>query len=285
MRATFWVVVMLGGVASAQTATLRPLDAFSIKDDGLAIRRHVETGKPFTVAGARGVMPGQQEGTFEAWVLPVKLLSHFTIQANVEGYSVPIDLNADAAEIEVFPDHTVITYSHIAFTVRQIMFAPDDAEEGTGAVAVFQVDSTRPMDLTFSFTPEMKPMWPQRSQGVPSAEWVKLGEGGLYVLHTDFPDLAGAVAMPTAQPGILAPYQEKPKFYPLELKLHYDPKRDANRYFPLLMAMGNTVETATSSALQGKLERLNASLPEVYAKHAARYREMGDNLTAIRTPD
>jgi len=76
--------------------------------------------------------------------LPVKLLSHFTIRASVEGYSVPIDLNADAAEIEVFPDHTVITYSHIAFTVRQIMFAPDDAEDGTGAVVLFQIDSTSP---------------------------------------------------------------------------------------------------------------------------------------------
>ena len=164
---------MLCGAAAAQTAALRPLDVFSMKEDGLAIRRHVEAGKPFTVAGARGVMPGQQEGTFEAWVLPVKLLSNFTIRANVEGYSVPIDLNADAAEIEVFPDHTVITYAHIAFTVRQIMFAPDDAEDGTGAVVLFQIDSTRPMDLTFSFTPEMRPMWPQRSQGLPSADWVK----------------------------------------------------------------------------------------------------------------
>jgi len=170
MRAIFWAVVMLGGVACAQTTTLRPLDAFSIKQDGLTIRRHVEAGKPFTVAGTQGAMPGQQEGTFEAWVLPVKLLSHFAIRADVEGYSVPIDLNGDAAEIEVFPDHTVITYSHIAFTVRQIMFAPDDMEDGTGAVVLFQIDSTRPMDLTFSFTLEMRPMWPQRSQGVPSAE-------------------------------------------------------------------------------------------------------------------
>ena len=144
MRTVLSGVVMLCGVAAAQTTSLRPVDAFSMKEDGLAIRRHVEAGKPFTVAGARGVMPGQQEGTFEAWVLPVKLLSHFTIRASVEGYSVPIDLNADAAEIEVFPDHTVITYSHIAFTVRQIMFAPDDAEDGTGAVVLFQIDSTSP---------------------------------------------------------------------------------------------------------------------------------------------
>jgi glycogen debranching enzyme len=285
MRSAFSVVVLLGGVAAAQTAALLPVDAFSMKEDGLAIRRHVEAGKPFTVAGARGVMLGQQEGTFEAWVLPVKLLSHFAIRANVEGYSVPIDLNADAAEIEVFPDHTVITYSHIAFTVRQIMFAPDDAEDGTGAVVLFHIDSTRPMDLTFSFTPEMRPMWPQRSQGLPSAEWVKQGSGGFYVLHTDFPDLAGAVGMPNTQPGIMAPYQEKPHFYPLELNLHYDPKRDMNRYFPLLMTVGSTVETATSGTLREKLNRLDATLSQIYTQHATRYEQMGNTLTAIRTPD
>jgi glycogen debranching enzyme len=285
VRAVFSGFVMLCGVAAAQNTALQPIGAFSMKEDGLAIRRHVEAGKPFTVAGARGVIPGQQEGTFEAWVLPVKLLSHFTILAHVEGYSVPIDLNADAAEIEVFPDHTVITYSHIAFTVRQIMFAPDDAEDGTGAVVLFQIDSTRPMDLTFSFTPEMRPMWPEYSQGLPSAEWLKQGPGGFYVLHTDFPNLAGAVAMPGTQPGIMAPYQEKPHFYPLELNLHYDPKRDANHYFPLLMAVGSTVETASNSALQEKLQRLNTTLPQIYAKHAAQYEQMKNALTAIRTPD
>jgi glycogen debranching enzyme len=285
VKAALFVIVMLGGVAAAQTAALQPVGPFSMKESGLAIRRHVEAGKPFTVAGARGLMPGQQEGTFEAWVLPVKLLSHFTIQANVEGYSVPIDLNADAAEIQVFPDHTVITYSHIAFTVRQIMFAPDDAEDGTGAVVLFQIDSTRPMNLTFSFTPEMRPMWPQRSQGLPSAEWVKQESSGFYVLHTDFPNLAGAVGMPNTQPGIMAPYQEKPHFYPLELNLHYDPKRDTNRYFPLLMAVGTTAETATNATLQEKLNRLDATLPQIYAKHAAHYEQMENTLTAIRTPD
>src|SRR3984885_6529906 len=286
MQAAFFpVIVMLCGIAAAQTAQFMPVDAFSMKEDGLAIMRHVEAGKPFTVAGSRGVLLGQQEGSLEAWVLPVKLLSHFTIHANVEGYSVPIDLHAAAAEIEVFPDHTVITYSHIAFTVRQVMFAPDDAEDGTGALVLFQIDSTRPIDLTFSFTPEMRPMWPQRSQGLPSAEWVKQEAGGFYVLHTDFPDLAGAVAMPNAQPGIMAPYQEKPHFYPLELILHYDPKRDVNRYFPLLMAVGTTVETATTATLQDKMHRLGAMLPQIYAKHAARYEQMKKELTAIHTPD
>ncbi len=106
MRAIFWVVVMLGESAGAQTTTLRPLDAFFDQTRWSSDSTTCRSGKPFTVAGTQGAMPGQQEGTFEAWVLPVKLLSHFAIRADVEGYSVPIDLNADAAEIEVFPDHT-----------------------------------------------------------------------------------------------------------------------------------------------------------------------------------
>jgi len=157
MRGCYWAIGILyvttgltavsiaqaAASSAAQAAPLQSVEHFPIRQDDIAIRRHVEAGKPFTVAGERGVLLGQQEGTFEAWLLPVKMLSHFTITATVEGYSVPIDLNADAREIEVFPDHTTITYAHIAFTVRQIMFAPDAAQEGTGAVVLFQIESCR----------------------------------------------------------------------------------------------------------------------------------------------
>src|ERR1035438_3419475 len=112
------------------TPTFDPSPAIPFDTSGPVIRAHSEAGKPFTVAGERGVVLGQQDGTFEAWVLPVKLLSHLTIEADVEGYSVPIDVNQQAAEIEVRPDRTTITYSHIAFTVRQIMFSPGDSGSG-----------------------------------------------------------------------------------------------------------------------------------------------------------
>jgi glycogen debranching enzyme len=280
---------MLCGVAAGQTSPLpgssQQVKFFPLREGGPVIRRPVQAGKPFTVAGVQGLVAGQQEGGFEAWVLPVKLLSNFSIRAEVDGYPVPIDLKSQAAEIEVFADHTTIIYSHIAFTVRQLMFAPDETEDGTGAVVLFQIDSVRPVELTFSFTPEMKPMWPQPGQGVPSAEWVRRAGNGLYVLHTDFPNLAGAVTIPGAQPGILAPYQERPHFYPVELKLRYEPKRDANRYFPLLMAVGMTAETAANAQLEAKVDRLEASLETIYAGHRARYEKMLEHVTAIRTPD
>jgi glycogen debranching enzyme len=279
-----WMFGALCGVATAQTVS-SGIEHFALRDDSLAIRRNAEAGKPFTVAGTQGVIVGRQEGVLEAWLLPVKLLSNLRIEADVDGYPVPIDLNAHAAGIEVFPDRTVITYSHIALTVRQIMFAPDGTEDGTGAVVLFEIDAVKPVQLTLRFTPEMRSMWPQPSQGTPSAEWVKRGASGFYLLHTDFPNLAGAVAMPGAQPGIMAPYQERPQFHPLELKLRYEPKRDGNRYFPLLMAVGRDTETASNVALEGKVDRLREAVEKIYGGHAEAYARMEKELTAIHTPD
>lgn len=278
------VLGVLCGLAVAQTGS-NGVEHFALRDGGLAIRRNAEAGKPFTVAGTQGVIVGRQEGVFEAWLLPVKLLSNLRLEAEVDGYPVPIDLNAHAAEIEVFPDRTVITYSHIALTVRQIMFAPDETEDGTGAVVLFEIDAVRSVQLTLRFTPEMRPMWPQPSQGIPSAEWVSRGTSGFYVLHTDFPNMAGAVALPGAQPGIMAPYQERPQVHPLELKLRYEPMRDTNRYFPLLMAVGRDAETASNAALAAKIDRLGGSIPKIYAAHAKSYARMEKELTIVRTPD
>ena len=270
--------------ASAQQ-WLQSIPQFPLASSDLTIRQHAEMLKPFTVAGKCGVFVGQQDGSFEAWVFPIKLLSHFRIQAEVQDYTVPIDVNDQAAEVEVAPDHTTITYSHIAFTVREILFATPCEENGGGVMALFQIDSVRPMKLTFSFTPEVKRMWPAANYNSPSAEWVKQGDSGYYILHTDSDGLAGAVGMPGTQPGILAPYQERPKFWPTQLILSFDPKRDAGKFFPLLLAVGDHVESAKPTALAAQLAHLNQDAAQLYAKTADYYAHFFDKRLIADTPD
>lgn len=274
---------------AAWTATaqqgLQPVPQFPLASSDLTIRRHAELRKPFTVAGECGTFVGQQDGSFEAWVFPVKVLSHFHIEAEVQDYDVPIDVTELAAEIEVAPDHTTITYSHAAFTIREILFATPCEANGAGVMALFQIDSVRPMKLTFSFTPEVKRMWPAENYNAPSPEWVKQGDGGYYILHTDGNDLAAAIGMPQTQPGILAPYQERPKFWPTQLILNFDPKRDAHQYFPLVMAVGNDAASAKSAALAAKLEEMDRNAAQLYAKTADYYRHFFDTRLVAETPD
>jgi hypothetical protein len=269
---------------------LQPIPYFALASDdstgSLTIRQHAEALKPLTVAGKCGAFVGQQDGSFEAWTWPLKLISHFRIEAHIEDYSIPIDVNDQAAEVEVAPDRTTITYAHAAFTVREILFAPQCNANGSGVMAFFQVDAIRPMTLTFNFTPEVKRMWPAENPNAPSPEWVKLdGGGGYYLLHTDFPTLAGAVAMPGTEPGILAPYQERPKDWPLQLILHYDPARDGAKYFPLLMAAGDNAENASSAHLLGELKRLSLGAQNAYQQTADYYSHFFDHRLVAETPD
>lgn len=277
---------------------LVPIENFATAQGKLRIQQHAEPEKPFTVAGECGTFVGQQDGRFEAWIFPVKILSHMQIEARVEGYDVPIDVNAHAAEIEVQPDHTTITYSHIAFTLRETFFATqcapqDPSKSSTGAMVVFSLDSIRPTTLTFSFTPDVKPMWPAPQFGNANPEWVPLNphtpngltQPGWYMLHTDWPELSAAVAMPDTLPGILAPYQERPKFYPTQFILHFDPKTDRGKAYPLLMAVGRTRQAASKASLEAALREENTQALALYRQTADYYSHFFDTRTTVDTPD
>jgi glycogen debranching enzyme len=265
-----WLIVAFTGAAQ-QVPALHPIRRFQFRGDALTITRPVEAAKPFTVAGERGAIFGEQNGMFEAWIYPVKILSGFRIAAELADYPVPIDVNALATVIEVTPAMTTITYSHAAFTVKQRMFA--------GPIVIFEIDSIRPLRLTFRFKPEMLRMWPASNFGAPNAEWVSQDDGGYYILHTDNPDFSAVVAMPRAQPGILPPYQERPQTYPLELKLSFDPKNDSGLFFPLLMTLPD------KSTPVRQLADLNDRVAEIYAKTQDYYAHFFDTRLSCDTPD
>ncbi|MGI8958834.1 MAG: amylo-alpha-1,6-glucosidase [Bryobacteraceae bacterium] len=265
---------------SAIAADLAPLPNFSTTPSSLQIVSPCVPRIPWTVAGEHGGLFGRQNGKFEAWLWPVKILSDFKISAELSGYPVPIDVNALAAEIRVTPAETIITYSHAAFTVRQHMLAPRGvAMPATGTVVFFEIESVRALELTFAFTPEMLRMWPAPNFGRPNGEWVPHGDSGAYVLHTDNPRFSAIVAMPHTHPGTLVPYQEHPQTYPLELKLSYDPKRDRGSVFPLVMAL------ATGSTPYAQASAINAAIPQLYSQTHDYYAHFFDHRLTVDTPD
>jgi hypothetical protein len=239
----------------------------------------VQPAKPFSVAGPHGAILGEQNGTLEAWLFPVKILSHLSITAELADYPVPIHLAALAASIEVAPAMTTITYSHAAFTVKQRMFAPRSSDP-PGLAVLFEITAVRPMVLTFQFQPDVLRMWPAPNFGAPNVEWVQQNGGGYYVLHTTDPAFSAAVAMPRTHPGTLAPYQERPKTYPAELKLSFDPKTDSGLFFPLLIVAGHG-----DFAPARDLAALNDGIPQRYAEVESYWSHFFDARLTVETPD
>jgi glycogen debranching enzyme len=280
---SFVATAQLNNPASDQSPVLAK---FPFEESApLKIIRETVPSKPFTVIGPRGAILGQQDGSFEAWIYPWKIFANLRITAEMQDYSVPIDVNDHSAVIEVRPDHTTITFAHANFTVREILFAPHNAPDGAGVLAFFEVEAVRPMTLTFQFIPEMKRMWPALSDDRCSPEWVKTPTGGFYVLHLNFPDHAAALEMPGAEPGIMAPYQERAKSYPTQFVLHFDPAHDANKLFPLLMATADAVADANTAQLATKLASLGHSLQSLYEETGKYYSDFLAQHLTIQTPD
>ncbi len=280
MRLFIVGLLLVPVLGSAQIPPLHAVPHFPLQGGVLRITRAAELMEPFTEAGEAGAVFGRQDGSFEAWVFPVKVLSAFRITAELADYPVPIELNPLATEIEVHPERTTITYSHAAFTVKQHMFVPRNDESSAGPIVLFEIASVRPLHLTFRFEPDMLRMWPAPNFGRPNAEWVREDDSGYYVLHTDNPALSGAVAIPRSTPGILPPYQERPKTYPLELKLSFDPGKDSHLFFPLLIAAGGPAES-----LRRQLGDLNARIADLCSRTASYWQHFFDKRLIVESPD
>jgi len=289
-----WALLVSGllpvvcGTALAQVS-LEATPRFPLAKSEMAIRQAVEPDHPFTVTGATGAILGLQNGSVEVWDLPTKMLSGLRLKAEIDGYPVPIDLTSHAAEIEVAPDHTTITYAHAAITVRQHMFVPAGVTNmATGAQVFFEIAAIKPAMVTISFEPSMVQEWPAPQFGRPSASWVAMGKGGGYVLSTDNPGIFGMVAMPGAVAGVMAPYQERPQGFPLEFRVRFDPAKDGGKYFPMVTEVSGAGEknsAAAVAAMEGKLVAKAAALPATYKATSDFYAHFFDERMTVKTPD
>ena len=271
------------GIASLPT--LPPLPATASRDL-LTIRQEAIPSKPFSVVGPRGAVLGQQDGSFELWVFPYKVLSNLRICALMDQYPVSIDVNEHAAEITSTPDSTVITFSHANFTIRETILAPKNATDGSGALVFFQFEAIRPTTFTFSFTPNLQAMWPAQSDDMPSPEWIASSpSSGFYILHLNFPDIAAALAMPNAEPGVMQPYQERSALNPLQFVVHFDPIHDTDKVFPLLVVISQHKNTSTKQAFAEELLDLNSSSESLFEQNRNYYRDLLNTEMHLETPD
>ena len=110
---------------------------------------------------------GHEDGTFEAWIMPVKVLRDFRMSVYFDGSLEPVPLADLAESISVRPGQVTITHAHAAFSIRQTWVA---SLEKPAATVLLQIDTARPLRLRAAFTLEMKPMWPA-SFGGQSSDW------------------------------------------------------------------------------------------------------------------
>ena len=163
--------------AIAQTPSLP--DRLNLTPPEPSIRKPVQPSHFLEAVGQRGAILGTEDGTFEAWLNPIKVVRDFRLSAYFDGALEPEDLAEVAETVTVSPGRVTITHSHAAFTVKQTWVA---AVNEPVLMVLLDIDTNNPLRLRASFIPEMKPMWPASFGGQSSSFDEKekafiLGEG------------------------------------------------------------------------------------------------------------
>ncbi len=270
-------IVLVLSIASSAPGTSGGADVprFSLKPSGLELERPTRRGRFFDVLGRRAALFGHENGGLEAWVYPLKILDDFRLSFRLQDYPLDIDGPEIAVQIRVRPEATLFTYSHAAFTVRQILYAP---LEEPGIVMLLDVDSVLPLTITGSFRPRLRPMWPAGLM-TPNLEWDD--HAHVYYVTEETKRFVGIVGAPGARDVSVMPYQEEPRDVPIRFVIEARPEATRSAYVPIVVAGG--VEGRDSA--KNVYDRLLAEAPALYAQNVAHYERLRERTVEVTTGD
>jgi glycogen debranching enzyme len=266
-------IVPLAGAGEPPAGPLVP--RFELPKSGLSLEEKAHSGRFFAALGHRAAAFGYENEGLEAWVYPLKVLDDLRLSFRLEGYPLEIEGAQVLASVSVRPEATILVYSHAAFTVRQIVFAPLGEP---GVVMLLDVDSALPMTLFGSFRPRLRLMWPAGSMTA-NAEWD--GKAQAYFLTEETRRFVGVLGAPGAADLSLMPYQEEPRDAPLRFSLAV-PSATARASFVPIVIAGSVKGKDEARA---SYERLLASARPLYESNVAHYKDLLERTVSVTTPD
>jgi glycogen debranching enzyme len=100
-------------------------------------------------------MFGNEAGTLEAWVYPLKILRDFHLVFHVNGRALPSEPLARTVSVQ--PEACSILYAGDTFQVREIVLVP---VHEPGAVIAIEVETSQPLEIEAVFQRDFQLEWP-----------------------------------------------------------------------------------------------------------------------------
>ena len=146
-------------LATALFLTAAPPRTLSSQDQSapapLELSRTVRPSEFLPVTGTRAALFGNESGTMEAWVYPLKIFREFHLNFLTEDRVLPAE--SLARTLTVRSESATILYAGDTFTVRETFFVPVD---GQGAVILLNVETEQPLEIEAVFHRDYQLMWP-----------------------------------------------------------------------------------------------------------------------------
>jgi glycogen debranching enzyme len=247
---------------------------FGLEPNPIALTGPARPQRYLEASGRRAAFLGREDGSFEAWVYPLKILHGFQLSFTTPAYAEAIPGGDLATTIDVRPEATIVRYAHDSFTADAIWLVPYDQP---GGLVLLDVRTSVPLRVTVKFRIDLKPMWPAALGGQNSA-W---DEGAkAYVAGEASRKHAALVGSPLAATPPEQPAHNLPDA-PSQFSIDVTPERAAAGFIPIAISAspeGADVARQTYAQLLTNAEAL-------YHATAAHYRHVRDELTSVETPD
>lgn len=158
--ASFLLIFSALPVLGFQAAQPAPAQEAAAPQPRLELSRPVRPWEFLDAVGPRAGIFGAENGTFEAWVYPLKLFRDFRLVFHFRDRTIPAE--AFARTVTVRPETSSILYSGDTFSVLQTWLVPVDEP---GAIVRIEVETREPLQIEATFTPDFQLMWPAAMGG------------------------------------------------------------------------------------------------------------------------
>jgi glycogen debranching enzyme len=246
--------------------------AFAIPpQQSLELSRPIRSWEFVSALGKRAALFGNEQGTLEAWVYPLKILRDFHLRFHVGGAIIPAETLART--LIVHPESSTIVYTSDIFSVRETLFVPVHEQ---GAVIAFAVDTNEPLEIEAVFSRDFQLEWPANIGGV-AEEW----DSTLHAFR--FGDEAGKFEALVGSPsGVEVSEEYSSNYFSSQcdaMLLGATTKGSETKFIVIAAAIEDRASLAN---LYHHLENDHAELLESSAKY---YRDYLDRTISLKLPD
>jgi glycogen debranching enzyme len=257
--------------AAAPPATI---PRFSRAASPIALSGVARPERYMEASGRKAALLGREDGSFEAWVYPLKVLHDFRLAFGVPQYADPIPGASLANSVDIRPEASTVRYSHAAFTVDATWLVPLNEQ---GAIVLLDVRTSEPLTLVVKFRVDLKPMWPAALGGQYSY-WDNSLKA--YVAGEGSGKNAALIGSPFGVDPPEQPAHNLPDA-PTQFTITITPETAAKGLVPIVIAASPEGLNAAKATYQ----KLLTSAAPLYAEAEQHYRDVRERLTSINTPD
>jgi glycogen debranching enzyme len=233
--------------------------------------------RPFAymeASGRRAAFLGREDGSFEAWVYPLKILHGFELSFEIDDYTAPIAGAALARSVDIRPEASTVRFAHSSFTVDATWLVPLSEP---GGIVLLDVRTSETLTVSLRFHTDLRLMWPAGLGGQYSYWDSKLKA---YVLTESLRRHAALVGSPLALDSTEQPAHNLPDA-PIEIRIQITPEIAASGLVPVAIAASDDgLEKARAT-----YDRLLTSAGALYGETFEHYRTLSEEMTRIDSPD